>query len=199
LERPLIDLPSGTRLQIAVAVSQRPRTLGELSQMTGITVQGVLKHLKALEAQGLVSQKAVRGRSMKVRKVYLEGKVELGDYSTGDLLVVKTSRPAKRLPRGAREDLEALAEEIVFQRRRVREQARRLRRAIEELSSEERALRGAIDSLKAEDDEKMILRVLFSEESQAEGGDALLRHFGLRDGRRSIDKAMAKARQSVRR
>ena len=36
---------SKARLIIADLVSRRPRTLRELSQVTGISVQGVLKHL----------------------------------------------------------------------------------------------------------------------------------------------------------
>jgi predicted transcriptional regulator len=192
-------LPSGIRLKIAAAVSLRPRTLGELSQMTGITVQGVLKHLKALEAVGLVDEKTISGRSMKVHKIYVPGKAELGDYSTGDLLVVKALKPAKEPSRSAREGLEGLAEEVMLQRRRVREQARRLGRAIDELVSEERALRRAIGSLIADEDEKLILQVLYSEETFAEGAEALGKHFGLKDGRRSIDKALAKASHSVRR
>ena len=82
---------SRTRLKVADLVSARPRSLGELAAATGISIQGVLKHLRKLEELGLVEGKNVRSPDLAVRKVYAAKGVRLGDFSAGDLTLVKLS------------------------------------------------------------------------------------------------------------
>ena len=50
------------RLVIADLLSIRPRPLSELAHETGISVQGVLKHLKKLAAMGVLRETELRGR-----------------------------------------------------------------------------------------------------------------------------------------
>ena len=62
---------SRARLTIASLLSSRPRTLGELAEVTGMSVQGVLKHLKKLAEKGIVKEwKMPRGRHLRPRKLY---------------------------------------------------------------------------------------------------------------------------------
>lgn len=191
---------SRARLKVADLVSIRPRTLGELAAATGISIQGVLKHLRKLEELGLVEETSVRGPGLTVRKVYLAKGARLRDFSTGDLTLVKLSgkpsAPAEEPDRPL--DLEYLAEEAILQRRRVRDQARRLGRMIDDLVEDESRIRVALESMDLNDIERLILQVLFTEESLEEGENVLLEHFGLQDGKKSIEKALSKARHNIK-
>ena len=191
---------SRTKLRVADLVSTRPRTLGELAAATGISIQGVLKHLKKLEGLGLVEEKSVRGPDLTARKVYAAKGARLGDFSAGDLMLVKLSRkpsaPAEEPDRPL--DLEYLAEEAILRRRRIRDQARRLGRMIDDLVEDESRIEVALESMDLSDTERLILRVLFTEESLREGERVLLEHFGLQDGKRSIEKALSKARHQIK-
>jgi DNA-binding transcriptional ArsR family regulator len=191
---------SRARLKIADLVSGRPRSLGELAAATGISIQGVLKHLKKLGELGLVEEISVRNPTLSVRKVYTATGARLGDFSTGDLTLVKLSEK----PSGVAEevdrppDLEYLAEEAILQRRRVKDQTRRLGRMIDDLVEDESRIKIALDSMDLSDAERLILQVLFTEESLEEGERVLLEFFGLQDGKKSIEKALNKARHRVK-
>lgn len=192
-------ISSPTRLKVADLVSKRPRTLGELAAATGISIQAVLKHLRKLEGLGLVEETSVRSPSLSVRKVYVSKGTRLKDFSAGDLTLVKLSK--KSLARAEEADwhpdLEYLAEEAILQRRRVRDQARRLGRMIDGLVQDESRIMAAIESMNLSNVERIILQVLFTEGSLEEGELVLLRHFGLQDGKKSIEKALSKARQDT--
>ncbi len=188
-------LSSSARLRIEDALSVRPRTLGELASVTGITVQGVLRHLKRLEELGLVEERRLPGRGMKARALYAAKGELVGDYSTGDLTIVK---PTERLPPHASSerafDPERGAGEILVLRRRVREQARRLGRMIDELVDEQEALRSALDGLPLDEEERLIVEVVLTEDTLEDGLKVLSRYYGIED-RRSIDKALAKVKR----
>ena len=194
---PLLEVVSSrTRLKVADLVSTRPRTLGELAVATGISIQGVLKHLKKLEGLGLVEEKRIKSPVLAVRKVYAVKGARLGDFSVGDLTLVKLSgKPSALLGEPDRRlDLEYLAEEAILRRRRVRDQARRLGRMIDDLVEDESRIKTALESMDLSDTDRLILQVLFAEESLEEGERVLSVHFGLQDGKKSVEKALRKAR-----
>ena len=200
MERGTIDevLVQGARLKIADAVSVRPRTLTELADLTGISVQGVLKHLKRLGGLGLVEERRAPASVTKARRVYVARNASVGDYSGKDLAIVKLSkatRPEKRRHL-KNQDLESLAADVLFQRRRIRDQARKLGKMIDRLVEEEELLNGALEAGPFTDDERLILQNLLTEETIEDGVRVLSKYYGIED-RRSIDKALAKARQSV--
>jgi predicted ArsR family transcriptional regulator len=191
-------LAPGARLKIADAVSVRPRTLTELADLTGISVQGVLKHLKRLARLGLVEERKAPASVSKARRVYVSGSALVGDYSAKDLAIVKLSkaaRPEKRR-QTKNQDLESLAADLLFQRRRIRDEIRKLGKMIDRLVEEEELLNGALEAGSFTEDERLILQALLTEETIEEGVRALSKYYGIED-RRSIDKALAKARRSV--
>lgn len=189
-------LSSNVRLRIEDALAVRPRTLGELASITGISVQGVLKQLHRLGGLGLVVERTLPLKTLKARRVYAATGQLVGDYSTPDLTVVKPtglippSRP-RRLG-----DLEERAAEVTLLRRRVEDQADRLGRMIDSLVDEREALKGELDALQVGPLQRIILEVLLTEETIQDGVKVLQRHYGIED-RRSIDEALAVARRSV--
>lgn len=160
----------------------------------------MLKHLRKLEELGLVEGKNVRSPDLAVRKVYAAKGVRLGDFSAGDLTLVKLSgKPSASTEKIDRSiDLEYLAEEAILRRRRVRDQARRLGRMIDDLVEDESRIMAALESMDLSDTERLILQVLFTEESLEEGERVLLEHFGLQDGKKSIERALSKARRHIK-
>ena len=189
-------LSSRARLTIQSAVSVRPRTLGELSYLTGISVQGVLRHLKILRRLGIVEEVALKPRTPKARRVYVAKGVTVGDYSLGELIVVKsTDRAAPPPGQRSAESLEDLSGDLILQRRRVREQARRLGRMIDVLVADQQALLEGIDRKKLKSQEKLILTVLLTEETAEDGVKAMARYYGVTD-RRALESALAEARQN---
>jgi DNA-binding transcriptional ArsR family regulator len=189
---------SPSRLKIAHLVSQRPYGLGELAAAAGISVQAVLKHLKKLEGLGLVEERSVRSPELSVRKVYVAPGRRLRDLSAGGLMLVKIAEaPAAPEAQGAGADLDELAEEAIVLRRRVRDQARRLGRMVDELVEDESRIGGAIAAMELTDTERLALQVLFAEESLQEGERVLLEEFGLLGGREFIRRALSKARRAA--
>ncbi|MGD0397129.1 MAG: winged helix-turn-helix domain-containing protein [Nitrososphaerales archaeon] len=193
-------ISSHTRLRVADLVSTRPRTLGELAASTGISIQGVLKHLRKMEELGLVEEKSVRGRGLAVRKVYAAKGAKLEDFSADDLTLVKLSwkPPAQTDELNGPVDLEYLAEEAILRRRRIRDQTRRLGRMIDDLVEDESRIKTALESMDLSDTERLILYVIFTEESLEEGERVLSEHFGLQDGKNSIKRALSKARHQAK-
>jgi predicted transcriptional regulator len=191
-------LGSGARLKIADAVSVRPRTLTELADLTGISIQGVLKHLKLLVKLGLVEERKAPASASKARRVYVARSTFVGDYSAKDLSIVKLSRATRTEKRkqARNQDLESLAADLVFQQRRIRDEARKLGKMIDRLVEEGELLNGALEGGSFTDDERLILQALLTEETIEDGVRVLSRYYGIED-RRSIDKALAKARHSV--
>ncbi|MGP8124334.1 MAG: helix-turn-helix domain-containing protein [Nitrososphaerales archaeon] len=193
-------ISSRARLKIADLVSERPRSLGELATATGISMQGVLKHLRILEGMGLVEERSVRSPALSVRKVYEARGARLRDFSTEGLTLVRlceepsavAEEPEKPL------DLEYLAEEAIIQRRRVKDQARRLGRMIDDLVEDESRTKAALESMNLSETERLILQVLFTEQSFVVGERLLLEQYGLQDGKKSIESALGKARHRAR-
>src|SRR5215831_12756415 len=81
---------SQTTLKIASLVSTRPRTLTELSDLTGVSIQAVLKHLVRLEKLGYVESKKLVNRDLAARRVYCSAKVRVSDFSSEGLIAVNT-------------------------------------------------------------------------------------------------------------
>ena len=186
---------SPARLKIASLVSERPRGLAELAEATGISVQAVLKHLVKLKGLGIIEEQRVVERGLAVRKVYAAKGARLGDFSTGDLTLVKLSPipPGGTVGAAGSHDLEYLAEEAIMQKRRVRDQARRLARMIDELFEDEARIEAALKAKELSEMERLILRVLYAEDTIEDGRLVLQKHFGLPDAQKSVDRAMAKA------
>ena len=191
---------SKTGHKIADLVSKRPRTLGELAGLTGVSVQAVLKHLKKLEKSGLVRGTTIESKAVRVRRVYYPGAVRLGDFSIGDLTVVKLSKPTRGRSRTSNplEELELLAEESLVQRVRIGEQGRKLGRMIDGLVEDEGRMDALLEAIDLDEGERLILRVLFTEDTVEDAAKVLSSYYGLSDGRRSIDKVLAEARRSAK-
>ena len=187
-------LSSRARLKIVDALSIRPRTLGELSATTGISVQGVLRHLRRLGELGLVEERKLVPRTPKARRVYASKSTAFGDYSAGDLTVVKSTEKLPSQGHQRLQDLEKVAGEILLHRRRVGERARRLGELIDGVVTEQEELEAALEGARLTAEEKLMLRVILTEETLEDGARVLSRFYGV-DDRRSIDKALAKARR----
>lgn len=192
-------LSSRTRLKIEHLISIRPRTLAELADLTGISIQGVLKHLSKLRSMDLVEERSLGGGGTSVRKVYRAKSYLLGDYSTPELTVVKLSRRGRESPAEAapKADLESMVEETMLMRRRVKEEVRRLGRLIDELVDGQVRLERAVRSVSVDEGERVVLEALFTEESMDAGLDLLAKYYGLKGGRRSIDRVLSKVNRSA--
>lgn len=188
---------SKVRLQIADLISVRPRTLQELADITGLTVQGVLKHLTRMKRLDIVAEVKVEGGTLPIRKVYAAKSARIGDFSHGDLTVVKVTDTAERSASSDNpvSELESLAADSIIQKRRVRDQARRLSRTIDELVATQTRISGILNGMEIADDDRMLLQAAFTEESLEEAERSLSAHFGLREPRRAIEKALARARK----
>jgi DNA-binding transcriptional ArsR family regulator len=183
-------LSSRVRLKIEDALSLRPRTLNELASITGISVQGVLRHLNRLEELDLVEERKVSAKSPKARRVYAAKGATFGDYSTGSLTVVKATEKWPSDKRNQREgqNLEKMAGELLIQRRAIRDGAKRLGRMIDGLADDQEALASTLEAMRLSDEERLILEVLLTEETLEEGIRVLSRYYGFED-RRSMDTA----------
>ncbi len=188
-------LSSRARLLVADAVSVRPRTLGELSSLTGISVQGVLRHLNRLSELGLVEERKLARSAPKARRVYAAKNTSLTDLSTAGLTVVKATEqtPGPERAGPPPHDLERMSGELLVQRRRIAEEAKKLGRMIDDLVDNQGALLSALDRVASDDMQKLILQVLLTEETRADGERVLSRYYGIVD-RRSIDEALARAK-----
>ncbi len=190
-------ISSRVRLKIADALSQRPRTLGELAYLTGISVQGVLRHLRLLEGLGVVEERKVSANAPKARRVYAAKGRAVGDFSHGDLTVAKAvDKLNQNRPPRPGSDLEGMSAEVLIRRMRVKEEAKRLGRLIDELAEGQEELRSALDRMPLSEDERLILEVVLTEDTLEDGVRALSKFYGMED-RRSIDKALAKAKRNV--
>ena len=188
-------LSSPTRVRIAELVSRRPRTLRELARLTGVSVPGVLRHVEAMGRAGLIREDRLAAKGLPVRKVYSLQGVKVMDFSVGDLTILKVS--AKEWTKAeAAGSLERQAMDIMMARRRVRDKAKRLARAIDELAENEEALAQSIEGRGLADEERLVLLTVLTEETTEEAERVLARVQGMRDARRSIDKALATARRN---
>ena len=191
---------SKTRLTIAGLLAVRPRTLAELADLTGVSVQGVLKHLAKLSSLGLVSESKVSGSHEKVRRLYGAKGSLVSDFSAEGLTLVRLTGAVTHdvNPKTAMDELEFLAEETLVKKRRIREQVRRIARLVDELADDEGRLKDTVDSLSLGDGEKAALMAYFTEESAEEAERALRKYYGFVEGRRSIEKAITKAGRNAK-
>lgn len=154
-----------------------------------------MKHLRALKSLDLIEVSKPHVKGLKVHKLYSLKSHSIGDFSTADTMIVKMSglgRPSQK-ESVRTEDLELMAEDTLIERRRIREQAKRLDRLIDELVSGESNLRAALGDLELGNEDKVILNVFYSEDSMEDAERVLSRYYGLKDGRRSIERALANA------
>ena len=191
---------SRARLLIASLLSVRPRTLGELAELTGISVQGVLKHLGKLREFGSMTELELRGgKYLKYRKLYSIQKRRVGDFSFGDLMIAHISRTA---PEGdlqvqkPYDELESLAEDMIISRRRIRGIARRIGKQIEDVAYSEERLERMIKSIGLEPEEQQIASILFTEDRPAEARRLLSRHYGCERPEDAIREVMARMRRA---
>jgi predicted transcriptional regulator len=193
-------LSSRSRLKIADLLSIRPRTLGELAGETGISVQGVLKHLDKLSQLGLLEKGKIGGKAVTVRKLYSMKNGSVGDFSNGGLTIVSISRRQPSVYKSANPvgELESLAEDILVQKRRIREQARRLGRMIDEMIGDQEKLNSLVQDLNLSDEDKLVVQTAFTEETLQDAEKALSRIHGMTTPRRSIEQALSKARRNVK-
>ena len=188
-------LSSQTRLRVAELVSRRPRTLRELAKLTNLSVPGVLRHIEAMNRVGLIREEKVATKTFPARKVYSLKGTRVMDFSARGLTILKVATEnAANGEKGAR-DLERQAMDILVSRRRIKEKVRRLARAIDELEEQERMLTREIDDLELTDEERLILLTVFTEDTVEEGERVLTRLQGMKEARRSIDRALAKVRR----
>ena len=188
-------MSSQTRLLIAETLSKRPRTLRELSKLTRLSVPGVLRHLEAMGKAGFIREEKLATRALPVRKMYSLKGIKVMDFSVGDTSIFRVTSDSTSKGRTP-EDPELLSMEILVGRRAIREKARRLARSIDGLAETEGMLQRAIGGMNLTDIERLILEVVLTEETVEEGVRALSRFYGIED-RRSIDKALAKAKRNV--
>jgi DNA-binding transcriptional ArsR family regulator len=188
-------ISSPSRLKIAGLLSTRPRTLGELASVTGMSVQGVLKHLAKLNELGLLTEAKIAGPGPK--KVYFLKGFNVGDFSIGDLTIVKLSRnpDVGHGPKRPAAELGDLAEETILLRSRIRAQTRRLGRIIDELVANDARLRAVLDSLQLSEREKIVIQTVFTEDT-IEDAEKSLSRLRLKDPRNAIDRALAKLRRT---
>jgi predicted transcriptional regulator len=189
-------LVSSVRFRIMDALSQRPRTLRELAYITGISVQGVLRHLGRLEKLGLVEEWRLSASVPKARKVYASKGAIIEDYSSDDLTVAKVVEgwPGPLRTQKPATDLEGMSAEVLLLRRRVKDETKRLARLIDEVAEGQEELEAALTNTSLSDDERLILKVVLTEETKEDGVRVLSRFYGIEDTG-SIDKALSKARE----
>jgi predicted transcriptional regulator len=194
-------MASVSRLTIADLLSRRPRTLKELADKTGVSMQAVLKHLDKLDSLGMIEKKSVSGSEISARKLYSIKGIHVEDFSAGDLTIVNLSRelPAPSLSKNPVRDLESLAVENIVLRRQIRERARRLQRSIGRLVENEERLKSIVDGIDLDDGERLILQTAFTEETLDEAEKVLRTTHDIAEPRRSIDRAISKASRNVKR
>jgi DNA-binding Lrp family transcriptional regulator len=193
-------LSSPNSVGIAALVSIRPRTQKELAELAGVSVPDVLKHLKRLQQLGLVQVYNLDSREFSVRKVYGARGMLIGDFSRPDISAVRLLRkPETEVPAGdPLRHLESIAEDLILQRRRVREQVRRLGRMIDDLLQDQARLSRVAEAAGGGIDGRVVLETVFAEESLSEAERALRRNYGLKGGRRSIDRVLSESTKNAK-
>jgi len=190
---------SKVRLKIASILSVRPAVLGELSSATGISVQGVLKHLGKIADEGLLSEENMKGgRFLKQRKLYYIKKRLVSDYSEGDLLLATLGKSSPEEPQRATkayEELDWLAQDIIILRRRARDLAHKLHRVLDEVAEDESRIRALLAVLHLAPDERQIAYLIFTEDSPESAKAILSDHYGCADPGAAIEQVSGKLRR----
>ena len=190
---------SRARLTIASLISSRPRTLGELAETTGISVQGVLKHLAKLsESATLKTKNLSAGKYLRPRKLYFIDSRRVADYSEGDMIVATLGSvtPAGRLDvEEPSAELDRLAQDVILLRRRARELAARMRRMIEEVTENESKIAQLIEGLGLTPEEKQIAYLIFGDDRPEKARRILREHYGCRNPEAAIQDVTEKLRR----
>jgi predicted ArsR family transcriptional regulator len=187
---------SRVRLTIASAISSRPRTLGELAEVTGISVQGVLKHLNKLSESGILRTRNLpSGEYLRPRKLYFIDSRRVANYSEGEMIVATLGEQA-----GAGElkvddpyaELDGLAQDIIVMRRRARELSARMKRMIEEVTENESRIARLIEGLKLSSEEKQIARLIFGDDGPEQARRILRKYYGCANPESAIQGVVEK-------
>ncbi len=190
---------SRARLRIANLLSSRPATLGELADLTGISVQGVLKHLVKLRDEGILAEKKMRGgRFLSQRKLYYVESRKIADYSEGDLLVATIGRSLREPPlkvRDTYEELDWLAQDIVIMRRRARELSQRMKRVLDEVTEDEARIGALIEGMSLSPEEEQIAYLIFAEDTPEHARAILKEHYGCSDPEAAMKAVVTKVRR----
>jgi len=190
---------SRVRLKIANLLSSRPATLSELAALTGISVQGVLKHLNKIAEQGMLKEGTMKGgRYLRQRKLYSIESRKIADYSEGELLVATIGRSEREPPlrvKDAYQELDWLAQDIIILRRRARELSHRMKRVLEEVTEDESRIGALIDGLPLFPEEKQIAYLIFAEDTPERARAILKQHYGCRDPDSAMKDIVAKVRR----
>ena len=169
------------RLSIAELLSVRPRPLSELAEKTGISVQGVLKHLRKIADTGALKETELRGNKfLGIRKVYSLQSARVGSYSWDELMIAHFSgQPTspERPRAGDLPELESIAVDIILQRRRIGNLAKRMERLIVELESSQERLEQEIRMHGMNGELELIALALFTEPSIQEAKEVLSKHY----------------------
>lgn len=190
---------SRARLTIASLLSSRPRTLGELAESTGISVQGVLKHLNVISRSGILKTRSLpRGRFLRPRKLYFIDARRVADYSEGDMIVAAVGAERTETPNVADDpsaELDGLAQDVILMRRRVRDLSERMKRMIEETTDDETRITRLIEGLALTPDERQIAYLLFGDDRPEKVRRILRQHYGCSDPEGAIRAVTEKLRE----
>jgi len=186
---------------IGQLISTRPRTLRELAERTGISIQGVLKHLESLNEMGLLEERTLKQpKYLAVRKAYSLKGSNIGDFSRGSLMIVSLSAEREEKALGAAKDvyldLNGMAEELLIQGRRIKDQTRRLQRMIGEFSATESRLKRLIESLYLDPEEKLIAETIFTEDTMEGAAAVLSKFYGCGNPDQAIRDVLAKVKKA---
>ncbi len=175
----MIDsVTSRTKIHILDLLSSRPRCLSELSDITGVSTQGISKHVKSLVAVGLVkivivnrdksSKSLIRAYYKINRPVYIYSGKE--DERLSLFMPLKTSKSyhePKEKKRASRV-LEETEDELNQLRRRLRLLRNRESRIFEELTELEWSKDRIVGGLKCSPVEEYLLRAFLSSRNEHE-------------------------------
>lgn len=189
---------SKVRLKIANLISSRPATLSELSALTGISVQGVLKHLNRIADEGLLREENMKsGRFLKQRKLYFIDKRKVADFSEGDLLLAALERVSvteTSRAKDAYEELDWLAQDVIILRRRAKDLSHRLQRLLVEVAEDEARMAALLSDVELTPDERQIAYLIFAEDSPERAREILRDHYGCLDPEGAMESVSAKLR-----
>ena len=191
---------SRARLTIASLISSRPRTLGELAETAGISVQAVLKHLGKLSEAGIVKSKSLpSGRYLRPRKLYYIESRRVADYSRGDMILATLGLRALEGEVEARDayaELDSLAQDIILLQRRARDLSERMNRLIAEVTEDESRMSRLIEGLKLSPEEKQIAYLIFGEDGPEQARRTLRRHYGCQNPEAAIQGVVARMKEA---
>lgn len=105
--------------------------------------------------------------------------------------IVRPEEPVKKL--------ESLAADALLQRHRIKDQARKLGKMIDELVSTEAGIGALIRGLPSEEDERLLLFAAFTEETLEDAEKSLKEHYGLKDPKEALRKAISRANRLAKR